>query len=90
MKSLIIVVEFRKPNNKEEAELYGECVTENKSVSRVFINSEREPESRIDTFFHEMAHAFMHWRGKKGGPASEKLAREVGRAAHSVFTGVTK
>ena len=89
MKSLVILVEFRKPKTKEERGLYGLCVTENKSVSRVFINSQKEPNSRIDTFFHEMAHAFMHWRGRKS-KRSERIASYVGQAAEQAFNQALK
>lgn len=85
MKSLFIVVELRKPQTKEEAALYGMCVTDRNLVSRVFINSLKAPRTRVDTFFHELTHALVSWRGNKWGRKEEKAARQVGIAANKAF-----
>lgn len=89
MKSLVIVVEFRAPRTKDEAGVYGLTETEHKSnVARIFINARRAPESRLDTFFHEIAHAFMHFKGEKSTRKAEKAARLTGEAVNNVFKGV--
>lgn len=89
MKSLVIVVEFRAPRTKDEKEVYGLTETEHGSnVSRIFINSRRVPHSRLDTFFHEVAHAFMHFKGEKNQKKAERAARLTGEAVNNVFKGV--
>lgn len=89
MKSLIIVVEFRAPRTKVEKSVYGLTETEKGSkVARIFINSRRAPESRLDTFFHEIAHAFMHLKGEKNTRKEEKAARLTGEAVNNVFKEV--
>lgn len=91
MKSLVIVVEFRNPRNREEAAVYGLTVTEHKSnVAHIFINAKRAAHTRLDTFFHEVAHAFMHWKGEKNWRKEEKAARLTGEAVNNVFQGVFK
>jgi len=90
MKSLVIVVDYRAPRTREEAEIYGMTETENGRVSRVFINSKRHKSTCLDTFFHEIAHAFMHWKGEKDGRKAEKAARLTGEAVNNVFREVFK
>ena len=84
MKSLVIVIEFRPPRTKEEKGLYGLTETDERRVSRIFINSRKSPSTFLDTFFHEVAHAFMHWKGEKDERRSEKAARLTGEAVNTV------
>lgn len=89
MKSLVIVVEFRAPRTKDEKTVYGLTETEHGSqVSRIFINSKRAKYGHLDTFFHEVAHAFMHWKGEKSTAKAEKAARLTGEAVNNVFKEV--
>lgn len=88
MKSLVIVVELRKPQTKEEEKLYGMCVTDEKLVSRIFIHAKRDRRTRVDTFFHEMVHAYAHWTGKPEGAKVEKAAKLAGQAVNTVFKEV--
>ncbi len=87
MKQLVIVVERRKPQTAEEAKLHGLCITHGQIMSRVFLHSGRPGHTRADTFFHEIAHAYMHWTGKKKGAAAEKVALRVGQAAAKAYRG---
>ncbi len=84
MKDLVIVVEMRRPKYKDEKGLYGHCFTRG-PLSRIYIDATRERQSRADTFFHEITHAFIHWRDKTGGKKAERVALAVGRAAAKAY-----
>lgn len=89
MKSLVIVVEFRNPRTKEEAAVFGITETQNGShVSRIFINARKAPNTHLDTFFHEIAHSFMHFKGEKNQRKEERAARLTGEAVNNVFKEV--
>lgn len=87
MKSFVIVCELRGPKTAHERRLAGSCVTEDRAVSRVFLSTKQARGEMVDTFFHEMAHAYMHWRGYKNGKKAEKLALTVGRVVAKCFRG---
>ncbi len=84
MKDLIIIAEIRKAQYRDEKGLYGHCVTRG-PLSRIFIDETRAPATRIDTFFHEVAHSFLHWRSKAGEKRAEEVALAVGRAAAKAY-----
>lgn len=90
MKSLVIVIDYRAPRNKEEQDVFGLTETESGVVARIFINARHGKVHMIDTFFHEVAHAFMHWTGFKKIRAGEKVADLVGRAVDKTFREVLK
>ncbi len=90
MKTFTLVVELRHPRNAEERKLAGLCVTEDRLVSRIFLNALQPAKDLADTFFHEMAHAYMHWRGYKRSKRQEKLAHAVGKAAEAQFRRISR
>lgn len=84
MKTKVIVVEFRS-GKKSEKGLYGATDTED-GVSRVFINNRQATGEMINTFFHEIAHAFIHWQDSGMSTAEEeRIARLVGNVAEPCF-----
>lgn len=78
-----IHLDYRKPHNAFERSAFGQTTVDDKTAY-IFINSglHRKGKNLIDTFFHEIVHAFVGFHGKKGQMSDakeEKLAREVGR-----------
>lgn len=77
----IIIIEKRRARTKQERKQAGHCFTEDNMVSRIFINEDQRNLDIADTFFHEVAHAYMHWRGHKDGAKRERRALAIGVAA---------
>lgn len=77
----IIIIERRAARGKQERKEAGHCHTEDNMVSRIFINKNQRNLDIADTFFHEVAHAYMHWRGYKDGAKRERRAFAIGVAA---------
>lgn len=76
-----ILIELRDARDAHEAKQMGHCFTEDKLVSRIFLNKKQSKDELVDTFFHEVAHAYMHWRGHKSSARRERKALAVGKVA---------
>lgn len=84
MKRKIIVIDERKRAKKEQ-ELYG-CTETDGDVSSIFIASYQSKEEFVNTFFHEIAHSFIHWYGVKvTAQEEERLARTIGDIVTPLF-----
>jgi hypothetical protein len=86
-----IIVEYRPPNARERRlKLYGEAVTID-STTRVFIRKGQSRKEMINTFFHELAHAFNHFHGFRTGQdgQEEKLCRLVGDVVEPCYRRYT-
>lgn len=80
----VIIIEERLPFPREK-KLYGETTTEN-GVTKIFINAKQSHQELINTFFHELAHAFHHMYGFKGqSKEEENTARLIGNIVEPVF-----
>lgn len=82
MTTKAIVIEWRNPRSKSEAECWGETLFEN-GIAKVFINlkKNRNSSEAVDTFFHEMAHVFLGFHTKNKAMSVQKeeyLATKVG------------
>lgn len=78
-----IHIDYRTPKNKEEGKFYGVTESERNSAG-IFINvnKNRTSQDLADTFFHEMAHVFFAFHGKKKQMSirtEERLAQQLGR-----------
>ena len=88
MQPRIIILEVRKPRTKEERGVFGMTVTEDGYKTNIFINENQTGEEMVDTFFHEVAHAYLHWIPKKYKPGkAEALASLVGHVAGAAWKG---
>lgn len=84
MQTKVIVLEYRKAKKAEKG-LYGSTTTED-GVSRIFINSTQSQQELINTLFHELAHAVMHFHNIKVSDAEEeRVARLVGNVSEPCF-----
>lgn len=84
-----IHMDYRRPHTKEESKLYGLSTVEvNTAHIFVNINMHRKGRNLADTFFHEMAHVFIEFHGKKGQMTSakeEELATLLGRKCAEIL-----
>lgn len=84
MKTRVMIVEWRNPTKSEKG-LLGTADTKGE-VSRIFIKKNQPQGEAIDTFFHEVAHAYIQWMGHKmDAKTEEKLARLVGNVVEPCF-----
>lgn len=84
IKQHVIIIEERRAYKREKG-LYGETKTEN-GVTKIFINQAQSSQERINTFFHEIAHAFHHMYGYNGpSDEEERVARLIGNIVEPVF-----
>ena len=85
MTNHVIIVETRRSKHREERNTYGRTETQN-GITKVFINSRQGQHELINTFFHEIAHAFNHIYGFNGTPKEEEnIARLVGNIVEPCF-----
>lgn len=80
-----IIIEWRNPRTKEEAEDYAETIASS-DFARVFINSRKNQSSReiVDSFFHEMVHVFVAFhetRKTMTAKEEEAIADQMGKMA---------
>lgn len=86
MQTKVIIVETREAANKHEQHLYGLTETDGGDVTKIFINSRQSQGEMIDTFFHELVHAYFQWHGTSlNAKQEEKLARLVGNIVEPCF-----
>jgi hypothetical protein len=81
----VIIVEFRQGNRSEKG-LYGTTETID-GVTTIFIEARQGKGEMLNTFFHELAHAYMHWQEDETIDATEEecVARLVGNVAEPCF-----
>lgn len=81
----VIVVEIRQAKKNEKG-LYGQTLSED-GISKVFINSRQSQGEMLNTFFHELAHAYIHWQDDSSlsDDEEERIARMVGNVAEPCF-----
>lgn len=84
-----IHLDYRKPHTKEEGKLFG-LSNVDINTAHIFINTNMHRKGRnlADTFFHEMAHVFIEFHGKKGqmsAATEEELATLIGRKCAEVL-----
>lgn len=81
----VITVRVRPLARDNKKTLYG-CTETNGDVSNIEINSKQGTQEFINTFFHEVAHSFIHWYGSGISPKEEeRLARLVGDVVEPCF-----
>lgn len=84
-----IHLDYRKPRTKEESTLYGlSNVDLNTADIFINVNKHRKGQNLVDTFFHEMAHVFIEFHGKKNQMnehKEEELAMAIGKACAEVL-----
>ena len=83
----VITVEWRKPVTTEERKCFGVTVTEGE-LAKIFINESINGQAEeIDTFFHEVAHAYMHFHpSKRTEKQQERVAESIGKAAKGLMS----
>jgi|GEM_PF-7076745 len=83
-KTKVIIVEFRQ-GKKAEKGLYGATETVD-GVTKIFLESRQSQGEMINTFFHELAHAYIHWQNEVlPTKDEERIARLVGNVAEPCF-----
>ncbi len=84
-----IHLDYRAPRSKSEKGFYALTDVE-RNTAHVFVNvyKNRNSQDLTDTFFHEMAHIFFAFHGKKKqmtDAKEEKLAQQLGRVCAGVL-----
>lgn len=74
-----ILIEYRGATKGESKEaLYG-CTTTIGDVTKIYIRQNQNKKEMVNTFFHEVAHAFNHFHGFNGDKKEdERISRLVG------------
>jgi len=88
MKPIIktIIVEWRKPRTPMEKKCWG-VTNDHGDISHVFIRDSAIGRGiGVDTFFHEMTHAFFNFHeSKMTRKEEEQTAQAIGRAARGLI-----
>lgn len=84
-----IHLDYRKPRTQRESELYG-LSTVDFNTADIFINVDKHRKgcNLVDTFFHEMAHVFFEFHGKKdqmSATKEEEFATLIGRKCAEIL-----
>lgn len=80
-----IYLEWRKPQTKEETQVYGLTTTSN-FVAKVFFNTDVRGQNLANTFFHEMAHVFFAFhKHKVPSKKQELIAQKIGEICKEVL-----
>lgn len=84
-----IHIDYRGPRSKYERGYFG-LTTSDKTSADVFlnVNKHKKSDDLVNTFFHEMAHVFFAFHGKKRqmtAAEEERLAQQVGRICAGVL-----
>lgn len=76
---VVFTIEFRNPQNKDEADCYGQTYAKN-GQAHIYVNARknRNREELLDTLVHELYHAVVG-SFKFSTRHEEKFARELGR-----------
>ncbi len=85
MKRHVIIIEVRHAREKSEKGVYGRTETTGNTTT-IFLNGRQAMGEFINTYFHELTHAFNYVFGFKGtNKAEEDLARLVGNVTEPCF-----
>lgn len=82
-----IVIEFRNPRNKEEADCYG-ITNASSELATVFLNARKNQLAKeyIDTYFHEMTHVLFEFLGHNVPTKDQEvLATKIGKICAEVL-----
>jgi len=80
-----ITIEVRKPKTAFEKSVYGTTLTTGNNT-KIFIKHGQTTQEYIDTFYHEIAHAFNHISGYcKSEKKEESLARLIGNIVEPCY-----
>lgn len=85
----VITLNYRRARTKEEKGDWAETTLDSPDLATVYINRDKNRTSKelADTFFHEMAHIFIHFHGAKkiDRDVEEKLCQQIGRACEGIL-----